>query len=146
MNQKLHFKTHIPSKKNSKISCHQIIKNNLVVIWWFNGNQKCQQIHHGQLKFITIIWWWLNLIGVIEWWMNSIGTQLRQPKGFRSLSPYGNQKPFNPHNVFPPPLTPTFFIPSSLSPLNGDQNPFGYHVMWSLHKKTKVTNGNPLGI
>jgi hypothetical protein len=57
MNQKLHLKTHLPLKTSSKIDRHQMAEKNSVTIWQFsNDGWKCQQIHHGQPKFIIVAW------------------------------------------------------------------------------------------
>ncbi len=134
------FKFIYPEKTSSKINCHQMAIVNLVAILWFlNGHQKCQQIHLQQPKCIITIWWQPNLIGAIEWWSNLVATWVWQSKTFQSPyvgglfhwknfnrqafwwlkffqlpHPCGDQKPFNPHNVFA--LPPSFiFFPFVLS-------------------------------
>ncbi len=101
MNQKLHFKTHIPSKTSLKIGCHwttkKIFSHHLMNPKWWS---KMDLIHHGRLKFIVIIWWWPNLIDVIRWQPNSITMQLWWSKTFQLPPPRGNGKPFDHHHMW----------------------------------------------
>ncbi len=48
---------------------------------------------------------------------------------FKLAHSCGDRKPFNHHNVFPLPPPPIFSPFFAFPPLDGDQNPFGRHLV-----------------